>query len=71
MDSVDVSETGAVDGWLEMAIASIDERLGHGYAAANPGLVGAYVQACALSAIRTAVVSGLDDLGLAVRAARD
>lgn len=60
MNSVDVSETGPVDGWLAIAIAKIDEVFGKdGYAEANPALVGAYVQACAIASLRTAMTDEL------------
>lgn len=72
MDSVDVSVTAAVEGWLDIAIAAIDQRLGDGYAAANPVLVAGYVQACAISALRMGLVdehvSALGDIGTAVAA---
>lgn len=59
MDSKDVGDTGPVDGWLEVAIATLDDRFGAGYAAMNPSLVGAYIQACALASIRTALTDEL------------
>lgn len=36
--------------WLRGAVAAIDAEFGPGYAAANPALVAAMVQACALDA---------------------
>ncbi|MEF9965743.1 MAG: hypothetical protein RR779_15365 [Comamonas sp.] len=39
--------TMTVDGYLRTAIASIDEALGKGYAAAHPDLVAAYIAAAA------------------------
>jgi hypothetical protein len=34
--------------YLQEAVAAIDEEFGEGYAAANPGLVGAFIQAATL-----------------------
>lgn len=66
MNSVDVSETGPVEGWLDIAVAAIDAKFGSGYAKANPVLVGAYVQAAAICAVRTAladdIVNALDGI---------
>lgn len=66
MDLKDVGASGPVDGWLELAIAALDAKFGDGYARANPALVGAYVQACALESIRTAlhdeVTGALEDI---------
>lgn len=59
MKSVDLSETGPVEDWFEAGEAWIDERFGAGFAKANPALLGAYVQACALAAIRTTLTDDL------------
>lgn len=47
MNNLEIAASGVVDGWLEIAIAHIDERLGAGYAFAHPELVGAFITACA------------------------
>jgi hypothetical protein len=64
MDPLDISETGVVDGWLDTAIAAIEDKFGSGYASAHPELVGAYIQACAAAVgnelLKSQVVAALD-----------
>lgn len=59
MDSKDVSEDESVKGWFEMGQAWLDEKYGVGFALKNPALLAAYVQACALQAVRTALTDEL------------
>jgi hypothetical protein len=59
MRSVDIGEYSTIDGWMEYAIAKIDEIFGDDYARNNPALVGAYIQACAIASLRTAVTDDL------------
>lgn len=47
MNPLQLSVTGVVDEWLAIAQGAIEEAFGDGAVAANPGLVMAYVQACA------------------------
>ena len=47
MGTLEIAASGVVEQWLDAAVASIDERFGDGYAQSNPGLVGAFVGACA------------------------
>lgn len=47
MGNLEIAASGVVDGWLDFAIATIDDRFGDGYAADNPVLVGAFIGACA------------------------
>lgn len=68
MTTLDVSEASAVDGWLDTAIATIDERFGVGHAKANPALVAGYMQACA-GAVNNALMDGLLEEVLALRSA--
>ncbi len=47
-----------VAGYLRAAIREIDSQFGDGYAASNPALVGAFVQACADDYAATTAVAG-------------
>lgn len=72
MNAVDVSETGPVEGWFEAGEAWIDGRYGQGFSKLHPQLLAAYVQGCAVSAVRTALtddlVNGLDAIAAGVSA---
>lgn len=46
-----------VEEYLDAAVRDLDGRFGEGYAKANPGLVGAYIHACALD-FGAAVIAG-------------
>lgn len=62
MHPVDVNAAQAVAGWLDSAVAEIDQRFGAGFAAANPSLVGSFITACAAQARNTRLeedVSGM------------
>lgn len=60
MKTIDVSIVNTVDEWLDMAIASIDQRFGKGFAKANPELLGAFLQTCAGTAQADAARDGWD-----------
>ena len=47
MEALEISVQGTVQGWLDLAVTSIDDKFGDGFAKANPGLVAAFVNACA------------------------
>lgn len=70
METLEITASGVVDGWLDMAIASIDGKLGDGFAAKNPALLGAFLNACAAQALNGLVQddigAGLDEIGRAL-----
>ncbi len=47
MGNLEIAASGVVTNWLDAAIAGIDDRLGDGFAARHPELVGAFITACA------------------------
>lgn len=58
--------------WLKAACAAIDGAFGEGHAAANPALVGAFLQACAVeSAVRAGTAASGRGLETATRISRE
>lgn len=51
MEPIEIAASSTVAGWMELAVAHIDQLLGEGFAAANPALVGDFVRACATAAL--------------------
>ena len=47
MGNLEIAASGVVTNWLDAAIAGIDDRLGEGFAARHPELIGAFITACA------------------------
>ena len=51
MEPIEIAVSGTVAGWLESAVAHIDELMGEGFSAANPALVGDFIRASATAAL--------------------
>lgn len=47
MEALEIDAVARVGGWIDLAIAEIDERLGDGYAKAHPELLGTFLGASA------------------------